>query len=87
MPEMKYYIVYANWKPELQGQPEDIKKAMEKYAKVVEEAGCKVKLWGAALGVPENALCVIKGSPDNYLKLLPAAAPFTNTRTHVVIKF
>ncbi len=87
MPEMKYYIVYANWKPEIQGRPEDIKKAMEKYTKVVEEAGCKVKFWGAALGVPENALCVIKGSPDNYLKLLPAQAPYTNTRTHVVLTF
>jgi hypothetical protein len=86
MPEMKYYIVYANWKPELQGI-DDIKEAMENYSKVVEEAGCKVKLWGSALGVPENALCIIKGSPENYLKLFPPQAPYTNTRTHVVLKF
>ena len=64
-----------------------IKEAMEKYTKVVEEAGCKVKLWGSALGVSETALCVIKGSPENWLKLLPGDPPFTNTRTHVVVKF
>jgi len=29
MPEMKYYIVYANWKPELQSM-DAMKEAMEK---------------------------------------------------------
>ncbi len=86
MAEMKYYIVYANWKPELQGM-DDIQGAMEKYSKVVEEAGCKVKLWGSALGVPESAVCVIKGSPENYLKLFPPQAPWTNSRTNVVVTF
>ena len=86
MAEMKYYIVYANWKPELQGM-DDIQEAMEKYSKVVEEAGCKVKLWGSALGVPESAVCVIKGSPENYLKLFPPQAPWTNSRTNVVVTF
>ena len=86
MPEMKYYIVYAMWKPEHRG-PEGFKKAMDKWIKAIEGAGCKVKLWGAALGVPENALCVIKGSPENYMKIPNAEAPYTNTRTHVVIKF
>ncbi|MBL7078835.1 hypothetical protein ISS39_00785 [Candidatus Bathyarchaeota archaeon] len=86
MPEMKYFIVYANWKPEIQGL-DSVKEAMEKYTKVIEEAGCKVKLWGSALGVPETALIVIKGSPENYLKLLPLQAPYTNTRTHVVLTF
>jgi len=84
MPEMKYYIVYGNWRPEYTG-PEDFKKAMEKYTKLVEEAGCKVKFWGAALGVPENSLCVIKGSPEDWMKVPFGDAPFTNTRTHVVI--
>ena len=86
MPEMKYYIVYANWKPENQGQ-ENFKKAMEKWSKVVEEYGCKVKFWGAALGVPETALCVIKGTPENMMKLPVPDQPYINTRTHVVITF
>lgn len=86
MPEMKYYIIYAYWKPENRG-PENFKKAMENWSKRVEEAGCKVVLWGAALGVPENALCVVKGSPENWMKIPIAEAPYTNTRTHVVIKF
>ena len=86
MPEMKYYIVYGTWKPEHQG-PDGFKKAMEKWTKVIEETGCKVKLWGAPLGVSEDAVCVIKGSPENYMKIMPAEAPYTGTRTHVVIKF
>jgi len=84
MPEMKYYIVYGNWKPEHRG-PEAFTKAMEKYTKTVEAAGCKVKLWGSALGVPESSLCVIKGSPENWLKIPFGDAPFSNTRTNVVI--
>jgi hypothetical protein len=87
MPEMKYYMVYANWKPEYQG-PDDYHKAMDKYKKVVEKAGCKVVFWGAALGVQENALCVIKGTPENYMGLgMPAETPYVDTRTHVVITF
>ncbi len=86
MPEMKYYIVYGNWRPEYQGI-ENFTKAMKEYSKKVEDAGCKVVFWGAALGVPENSLCVIKGSPENWLKIPFADAPFTNTRTHVVITF
>ena len=84
MPQMKYYIIYGKWRTELQG-PEDFKLAMEKYIGLVEMAGCKVKFWGAALGVPESSLCVIKGSPENWLKIPFADAPFIDTRTHVVI--
>ena len=58
---------------------------MKHYSKKVEEAGCKVMFWGAALGVPENALCVIKGTPENRIKIPITDAPFTNTRTHVVL--
>jgi len=87
MPEMKYYMVFAHWKPELQGV-DDYNKAMEKWTKVIEKAGCKVVLWGAALGVPEDALVVIEGTPANYMKIgMPPEAPYTNTRTHIVIKF
>jgi len=84
---MKYYMVFAHWKPELQGV-DDYNKAMEKWTKVIEKAGCKVVLWGAALGVPEDALVVIEGTPANYMKIgMPPEAPYTNTRTHIVIKF
>ncbi len=87
MPEMKYYIVYAHWKPEVQGNMDSIKKGMENWIKSVEAAGCKVKFWGAALGVSENAICVIKGSPENYMKLITPDAPYTKTRTNVVVTF
>jgi len=86
MPEMKYYIIYAHWKPEYQG-PENLTKAMKEYSKKVEDAGCKVMFWGSALGVPEDALCVIKGTPDNWMKIAIGEAPYTNTRTNVVITF
>jgi hypothetical protein len=58
---------------------------MKEYSKKVEEAGCKVVFWGAALGVSESALCVIKGAPENWMKILIADALYTNTRTNVVI--
>jgi len=86
MPEMKYYIIYAHWKPEYRG-PEGFKKAMDPWNKKVEEAGCKVVFWGAALGVPENALCVIKGTPENWMKIPVMEAPYQKTRTNVVITF
>jgi hypothetical protein len=87
MPKMKYYITYANWKPDLISAQE-VPKAMEKWAKKVEEAGCKVVFWGSALGVPENAICVVKGTPENWLKLpFGGEAPYTDTRTHVVLKW
>jgi len=83
---MKYYIKYGVWKPEYQG-PEGFKKAMETWSKKVEEAGMKVVFWGSALGVSENALCVLKGTPDGFLKLPFTEAPYTNSRTHVVVTF
>ena len=86
MPEIKYYIVYADWKPEHQG-PEDFNKAMKEYSKKIEEAGCKVVFWGAALGVSESALCVIKGTTENWMKIPVLEAPYTNTRTNLVVTF
>ena len=83
---MKYYITYAHWKPEAQG-PDAMKKAMKEWSKKIEDTGCKVVFWGAALGVPEDAICVIKGSPEDWMKMMPVEAPYTNTRTHVVITF
>jgi hypothetical protein len=90
MPEMKYYITYGNWTQEVMANnpQEAVPKAMEKWAKTVEKAGCKLVFWGSALGVPENAICVIKGTPENWLKLpFGADAPYTDTRTHVVLKW
>ena len=43
--------------------------------------------WGASLGVPENVLIVLKGSVEDYLKMTSIDAPYTNTRTNVVITF
>jgi len=86
MPEMKYYIVYGNRKPEYQEQ-EAFTKAMEKWSKKVEEVGMKVVFWGASLGVPENALCVFKGTPENFMKVLSPDMPISNTRTNVVVTF
>jgi hypothetical protein len=86
MPEMKYYIKYGNWKPGIQG-PEDMKKAMEKWIKVAEEAGLKVVFWGSSLGVSESSLCVYKGTPESFLKLPFGDAPYTNSRTNVIITF
>ena len=83
---MKYYVTYAHWKPEVQGQ-DAMNKAMKEWSKKIEETGCKVVFWGSALGVPEDAICVIKGSPENWMKMNPPGAPYTNTRTHVVITF
>jgi hypothetical protein len=84
--EMKYYITYANWKPEHQG-PEAFKKAMKEWIPTLEAWGLKVVFWGASLGVPENALIVMKGSAENYMKMIPIDAPYTNTRTNVIVTF
>jgi hypothetical protein len=86
MTEMKYYITYANWKPEHRG-PEAFKKAMKEWTKTVEGWGLKIAFWGAALGVPEGALIVFKGSVEDYMKMTPIDAPYTNTRTNVVVVF
>ena len=86
MPEIKYYIVYADWRPEYQG-PEDFNKAMKEYSQKIEEAGCKVVYWGATLGVSESALCVIKGTTENWMKIPVLEAPYTNTRTNLVVTF
>ena len=86
--EMKYYIVYGNWKPEvMQDFPDGAKKVMEEWSKVVEKAGMKLKFWGSPLGISKTSLCVYKGSPDNFTKIPFGQAPFTDTKTHVVMEF
>ncbi len=84
--EMKYYIVYGNWKPELLQDFDALKKAMEEWSKVIEKAGLKVKLWGSPLGISKTSVCVYKGSPDSFTKIPFGQAPYTDSKTHVVMK-
>ena len=83
--EMKYYITYGNFKPEISGSQEKIIKAVEDWSKHVKEAGMEILLWGSPLGVSETAVFVYKGTPENYPKIL-TNTPYTNTRTNVVLK-
>jgi hypothetical protein len=87
MPKMKYYIRYGNWKPEYMGNPDALKKTMEKWSKKVEEFGLKVIFWGSPLGVSENSVVVYKGSPENFVKIPFGETPYTDSRTNVVMKF
>ncbi len=84
MSEIKYYVTFGKWKTDFGGL-DDIKKAMEEWAKKVEEAGVKIKFWGSPYGVSESAICVYKGSIEDYSKLAPMDAPFTDSRTHMVL--
>ena len=59
--------------------------ALTEYDK--EKIGLKIKFWGSPLGVSHNSLCVYKGSPDNFTKIPFMEAPFTDTKTHVVMEF
>ena len=87
MPEIKYYVTYGSWLPELMGAgAEAIQKAMEDWTKKVEEAGLKVVFWGVPYGVSENAIVVTKGTVENYVKLAPLDSPYTASRTNMVLK-
>lgn len=84
--EIKYFVCYGNWKPELMAAgPEAGTKAMEEWSKTVEENGLKVVFWGSPYGVSENAICVMKGTVENYTKLAPLDAPYTGSRTNMVL--
>lgn len=84
--EMKYYIVYGNWNPELFQNPDGVDKAMEEWSKVLEKIDMKVKFWGSPLGITKTSVCVYKGHPDNFTKIPFGQAPYTDTNTHVVMK-
>ena len=86
MSELKYYITYAHFKAEYQGE-QNIVPAMEEWKKKVEEYGCKVKLCGISYGTTEPLVVVIKGKPENFIKLTPNEAPYNNTRTNMVAVF
>jgi hypothetical protein len=83
--EMKYYITYGNWKPEISGSVEKVNKAFEDWSKHVKEAGMEIVFWGSPLGVSEDAVFVYKGTPANYPKIL-TNAPYTHSRTNIVMK-
>ena len=86
MSELKYYITYGHFKPELQGQAK-ITKAMEEWSNKVQEYGLKVKLWGISYGTSEPLVIVIKGTSENFLKIAPPMMPYVNTRTNMVAVF
>ena len=82
--EIKYFISYGTFKPEL-GGAEGEKKAMVDWSKTIEENGLKVVFWGGVYGVAENAICVMKGTVDNFTKLANLDPPYTASRTNMVI--
>jgi hypothetical protein len=82
--EIKYFVTYGTWRPELQGA-DVIKKAMAEWSKTVEENGLKVQLWGAPYGTSENAICVMKGTVEDYTKLAALNSPYSASRTNMVL--
>jgi len=84
MPEIKFFVTYGTWRPELQGL-EGIQKAMKEWSKTAEENGLKVQFWGAPFGVSENAICVMKGTVENYTKLAALNASYAASRTNMVL--
>ncbi len=85
--EIKYYVSYGKWKPEL-SEPDKMKEAAEEWKKVVEEYDMKLVFWGAPYGVSESAIFVHKGTIENYMKLsMSGKQPYTGDRTHMVLKW
>lgn len=82
--EIKYYVAYGMWRPEIRGL-EKINKAVEEWTKKVEETGLKILFWGSPYGVSEGAIFVYKGTVENYVKLAPMEKPYTADRTHMVM--
>ena len=84
--EIKYYVVYGQWKPGLPGS-DKLKEAVEEWKKVVEKNNMELVLWGAPFGVSENSIFVYKGTTENYLSLVTSGKqPYTDDRTHMVLK-
>ncbi len=81
--ELKYYVTYGKWLPEIR-TPEKSSKAVEEWTKKVEESGLKIVFWGSPFGVSEDAIFVYKGTAEDYMKLGPMEKPYTSDRTHMV---
>jgi hypothetical protein len=86
-----YYIVYGNPKP-FDGSAE-MKKTMEKFGKVIEKYGMKLKFWGGSFGTSEGFVYVMKGTMESYQSLYgnsdyADANPIaTGQRTNMVLEF
>ena len=81
--ELKYYVTYGKWLPEIRTL-EKIRKAVEEWTKKVEEAGLKIVFWGSPYGVSEDAIFVLEGTVEDFLKLVGTDKPYTDERTHMV---
>jgi len=81
--EIKHFVTYGKWRPEIRTE-EKSKKAVEEWTKKVEELGLKILLWGSPFGVSEGAIFVYKGTVENYIKISPMDKPYTGDRTHMV---
>lgn len=85
--EIKYYITYGKWKPDL-SDPDKMKEAAEEWKKVVEKNDMKLILWGAPFGVSEDSIFVYKGTAENYLSLVTSGKqPYNDDRTIMVMKW
>ena len=84
MAEIKYFVTFGSWRPELFGD-DGIPKAMEEWKKKVEESGLKLKFWGAPYGTSEDSICVFKGTVEDYNKLVFLQPPYTDSRTIMVL--
>ena len=86
-----YYIVYGNPKPA--DSPEDRNKAMEKFGKVIEKYGMKLKFWGGSFGTTEGFVYVMKGTMESYQSMFgnadfAEATPIeSGQRTNMVLQF
>ncbi len=88
---MKYgYISFGKLKPDIMGGgPESINKAMAALIKIAEKHEMIVKTYGYPFGVSENFVVVYASEKglDNFNSLLiEADLPYTDARTHQVIK-
>ena len=88
--EFKYYVVYGNptWTA---GQPEEGRKAFEKFGKAVEKHNLKLVFWGGAYGVSEGVMYVLKGKIEDFEKFegdpeMFPLRPLGNTRTNFIYK-
>jgi hypothetical protein len=80
--QIKYFVAYGKWRPEIRTQ-EKSRKAVEEWTKKVEESGLKLLFWGSPYGTSEDSIFVYEGTVEDYLKL-GQGAPYTDDRTHMV---